>query len=226
MDPEVILDELERGASPGNQVAQGGQLSFEQLFEPTDDDVSASHVELLPKPRKRKSADPPVTGRHQDIRLYIAVLLKTYAEMTDAGIVRESPYQVLLAPGKIVQPDIVFISNQNFDRVHETFVEGPPDIAIEVTVPSTTAMDRGEKFVLYESLGVKEYWVIDLVREMVNFYYLGQDGYYDEFRADINGRFRSRTLKGFTLEVDRLWRRILPMTSEIVGMVQSMVTTR
>ncbi len=233
MDPEVILDELEQGSAPGNQDRLVAQMSFDQLIgvdsASLDQASEAARVELVPKPRKKNGkhhAEHLVTGRHQDLRLYLTVLLKTYAEMTDAGLVREAPYQVQVTPGNVLHPDIVFISNMNFERVHETYVEGAPDIIIEVVAPATAAMDRGEKFITYESLGVREYWMIDPLRELVSFYHLGPDGLYDEVRPDINGRFRSRVLKGFLLDVDRLWRRLLPTTTEIVDLAESMVRSR
>lgn len=231
MDPEIILDELEQSTAPGDHVRPNAQMSFDQLIGMDDStvDQAAVQVDLTPKPRKKSgtaSVEHQVTGRHQDLRLYLSVLLKTFTEMTDAGLLREAPYQVLVAANEILHPDIVFVSNANFDRVHETYVEGPPDILIEVVAPATAAIDRGEKFVIYESLGVREYWIIDPLREMVNFYFLGSDGLYDEYRPDINARFRSRVLKGFVLDVDRLWRRVLPTTSDVVEMVETMVRAR
>ncbi len=84
-------------------------------------------------------APASVTGRHQDIKLYLTVMIKAFVEMTDAGLVRDAPFQVLLPDGQIYQPDIVFIANSNFDRVHETYLEGPPDIAVEIVSVETTA---------------------------------------------------------------------------------------
>jgi Uma2 family endonuclease len=80
--------------------------------------------------------------------------------------------------------------------------------------------------VAYESLGVREYWLIDPDRELVNFFHLGPDGRYAEFRPDMAGRMRSRTLKGFVLDIDLIWNRVLPTTAEVVGMVQGMMSGR
>ena len=222
MNTDVYLDELTQGAAAKNK--RGEQLSFEELIAPQQNNVEEEGqplpVEELPRP------PAPVTGRHQDLRLYLTVLLKTYVEMRDAGIVRESPYRVLPQGGQPIEPDIVFIAHSHFDRVHDSYMEGPPDIIVEVTSPETTALDRGEKFVLYESLGVREYWLIDPQRELVNFYHLGPESLYTEFRTDMAGRYNSRVLKGFTLDVDLLWKRVLPSTVEIVDMVHGMVAAR
>jgi Uma2 family endonuclease len=225
MNTNAIIDELEK--KPSNSE----QLSFDQL--------PAAELQLPaePKPKRalgasrsssqHKSAKPPsVTGRHQDVRLYLAVMFKTFVEMTDAGIVRDAPYEVLLGPGQFIEPDLLFIASSSYDRLHDAYFEGAPDLILEVLTEESTAEDRGEKFVLYEKTGVREYWLVDPLREMVNLYVLGPDDRYNEVHPDTSGRFRSRTLKGFLFDTDRLWKRVLPTTLETVEMVQAMIAQR
>ena len=221
MDTAAILDELEQNTY------RGEQMSFEQFAvvptrRPTHPRSGGQSVSASGK----SPAPASVTGRHQDIKLYLTVMIKAFVEMTDAGLVRDAPFQVLLPDGQIYQPDIVFIANSNFDRVHETYLEGPPDIAVEIVSIETTAADRGDKFVAYESMGVREYWLIDPVRELVNLYHLGPDERYDEFQPDTAGRLRSRVLRGFVLDPNQLWRRVLPTIAEAVEMAQAMLGQR
>lgn len=227
MDTEALLDELERQPRPGEQ------MSFEQIAVPEPPAAGSKRAAPAhsPAPAARPASPkaaplPTVTGRHQDVRLFLVVLLKTFVDMTDAGLVREAPFRVKFEKGLPIEPDILFVSSANFDRVHETTVEGPPDIIIEVLSPESTAADRGDKFVAYEAAGVREYWLIDPIRELPNLYTLGPDGHYGESRPDISGRLRSRVLKNFVLETDLLWKRILPTTVEIVEMVQAMINQR
>jgi Uma2 family endonuclease len=228
MDTDVLLDELAQGTSEMTRARPVEQLSFEQFVAPRGNSNHAGFESQSTPLVRKKAIDfaPPVSGRHQDLRLYLTVLLKTYTEMLDAGLVREAPYRVHMPEGGTIEPDILYISNANFDRVHDIFVEGPPDIVIEISSLDTTAMDRGEKFVIYEELGVREYWMLDIEREMVGFYHLGPNGHYTEFRPDMAGRYNSRVLKGFVLEVDRLWKRVLPRTQEIVELAQAMIHPR
>jgi Uma2 family endonuclease len=226
MDAEAIFDELEHHSAEQARV----QMSFDEIISPAETETTAPRQAETPAEVEAAHEVPPepepsvsVTGRHQDVRLYLTVLLKTYVEMTDAGLVRDAPFRVYLEGDLVYQPDIVFVANTGYDRVHETFVEGAPDIVVEVISPESTALDRGQKFVIYEAHGVREYWLIDPIRELANLYHLGPDGLYDDFRPDTAGRLRSRVLKGFVLDVSRLWRRVLPTTVETVEMVQSMI---
>jgi Uma2 family endonuclease len=212
-----LLRELE-------QPIQGEQMSFEQWM--SDDNPQDLLIEAPEKQSPVVKAPSPATGQHQDVRLYLTLLIKTFVEMTDAGLVRDLPYEVRLTDSIVYCPDIVFVSNSSFDRVYDAYIEGPPDIIFEVLSVESTAIDRGEKFVAYEAYGVREYWLIDPIRELADLYHLGPDGHYDEFRPDIAGRLRSRALRGFTLDLDLLWKRVLPTTADVVKMVEEMVAQR
>ena len=65
------------------------------------------------------------------------------------------------------QPDVSFYVGANAEIVSwdATIIDldtyPPPDLVIEVAY-SSLADDKGEKRLLYESLGVREYWIIDV----------------------------------------------------------------
>ena len=65
------------------------------------------------------------------------------------------------------QPDVSFYLGANAERVpwDATIIDldtyPPPDLVIEVAY-SSLADDKGEKRLLYESLGDREYWIIDV----------------------------------------------------------------
>lgn len=69
--------------------------------------------------------------------------------------------------GVEVQPDASFYIGSNAETVpwEATIIDldiyPPPDLVIEVAY-SSLADDKGEKRLLYEALGVREYWIIDV----------------------------------------------------------------
>ena len=229
MNTEALLDELEKGRTPGEQ------MSFEQMpgseaapaaVKTKANGTAVKKAAPTPKIAPKPAAAPHVTGRHQDVRLYLTILLKTFVEMTDSGLVREAPFWVKMGSGIPIEPDLLFVSSANFDKVHETHVDGAPDLIMEIVSAETTAEDRGDKFVAYEAAGVREYWLLDPVRELANLYLLGPDGRYDESRPDTANRLRSRILKNFVLDTGNLWRRILPTTVEVVESVNEMIAQK
>lgn len=56
---------------------------------------------------------------------------------------------------------------------------GAPAWIIEITSPSTAKKDLNEKFNLYESSGVKEYWVVFPKDRYIMVYLLNDKGIYE-----------------------------------------------
>jgi Uma2 family endonuclease len=60
-------------------------------------------------------------------------------------VVRIAPFDVRLSPQDVLQPDIFVILHAKRQKVQKTFLDGPPDLAIEIASPSTAGFDRREK---------------------------------------------------------------------------------
>jgi Uma2 family endonuclease len=56
---------------------------------------------------------------------------------------------------------------------------GAPDLIVEVLSPSTLKYDWNYKFNLYETAGVREYWIVDPKAKVVNVFLLQPEGKYD-----------------------------------------------
>ncbi|MEM1096936.1 MAG: Uma2 family endonuclease, partial [Bacteroidota bacterium] len=65
------------------------------------------------------------------------------------GEVFTSPIDVVATPTKVVQPDVLFIAEERLHIVG-AYVDGAPDLVMEVVSPSNEAYDRVTKFRLYE----------------------------------------------------------------------------
>lgn len=83
----------------------------------------------------------------------------------------------------VVQPDICVICDKN--KIDKRGGIGAPDFIIEVVSKSTVGRDMREKYALYESAGVREYWVVFPQDKMVLVYDLSENGIYIE-RQDID----------------------------------------
>ena len=77
----------------------------------------------------------------------------------------------------VVQPDICVICDKK--KLDEKGCLGAPDWIIEITSPSTAKKDLNEKFNLYESSGVKEYWVVFPKDRYISVYFLNDKGVYE-----------------------------------------------
>jgi len=58
----------------------------------------------------------------------------------------------------VVQPDVLVVCDP--DKVKDDGIHGAPDFVVEVLSDSTANKDLGVKKQMYESRGVREYWIV------------------------------------------------------------------
>ncbi|HNV70449.1 MAG TPA: Uma2 family endonuclease [Candidatus Ozemobacteraceae bacterium] len=68
----------------------------------------------------------------------------------------------------VVQPDIIVVCDES--KLDEKGCRGAPDLVIEILSPSTASKDHITKKRLYETAGVKEYWLISPGDRIVTLY--------------------------------------------------------
>ena len=78
--------------------------------------------------------------RHQAIVTYLIVLLQTFVTTHKLGIARVSPTKVRLWEGKIREPDILFVSNENLNQRSEQWFE-KADLVMEIVSPDDPNRD-------------------------------------------------------------------------------------
>lgn len=155
------------------------------------------------------------SDRHQDLVRFFTVLLSTFVEEHDLGVIRTGPMSMRLAErGR--EPDVFFVSKNNLNRLKPNYLDGAADLIIEVISPESRGRDRGDKFYEYEAAGVKEYWLIDHERKQAEFYILGKNGIYQVSQPDEKHIFHSQVLKNLKLNVKWLWQKKLPSLLEVL----------
>lgn len=143
---------------------------------------------------------PHPTYGHQTALQNIFLKLQAFVDGQQLGIVRFAPLPVRLWPGKIREPDVLFLGKEHADRIGEQ-VLGVPDLVVEIISPSTRTTDRVEKFYEYARAGVREYWMGDPEERTIEVYTLREGAY------TLGGKYRpgetacSRLLPGFEVGV-------------------------
>src|SRR4029450_7478775 len=95
------------------------------------------------------------------------------------GEVFSAPFDVLLDVFDIVVPDLIYLSNERAHFLTEKNLQGAPDLVVEILSPSTKRRDQRLKRDLYERVGVREYWLVDPVGNVVPGYRRGKRGLAD-----------------------------------------------
>jgi len=161
----------------------------------------------------------PVSYDHTNILEWVMWLLKTYTTKYRLGEVHGPEYMNRLK-GRRRLPDIFFVAKGRERLFTKNYLNGPADLIIEVVSPDSQSRDWRDKYLEYESNGVREYWIIDPVSEAAEFYEL-KDGKYVAIRAK-KGVIRSAVLDGFWLQIDWLWQKPLAdliETAKAMGMM-------
>lgn len=114
---------------------------------------------------------PSPTVNHQKL---VMTLWDTFHRTCEQrGIVLISPLDVHFDKDNYVQPDLIFIKNENSEIIKER-IEGTPDLLCEILSPSSGIHDKVRKKELYERFGVGEYWIVDPVYFTVDSFILNK----------------------------------------------------
>ena len=196
----------------------GGLVAFDEFYEIADEKI---RTDLLDGKIIRDSPAIPI---HTLTVTWISGLLSTFTQEFDLGVVFGATATVRLSIYNAPEPDVLFISRKRLGIILEKYVDGPPDLCVEVISRSSRKYDRGRKFVLYAEHGVKEYWIIDPFKNTVE-WFENRNGKYVQIQPDAQGCLHSKVLTGFWLKPEWLFRDSLPTFSqvmqEILGQKQS-----
>ncbi|MBN1351767.1 Uma2 family endonuclease [candidate division KSB1 bacterium] len=113
---------------------------------------------------------PAPSLKHQTILKRLAHLLDDYVHQKQLCEIFIAPCDVILSDINVVQPDIVFISRENYSILNELNVQGAPDVVFEISSPSSRETDLIFKKRIYERFGVKEYWIVDPEAEAIEIF--------------------------------------------------------
>ncbi|MBI3967117.1 MAG: Uma2 family endonuclease [Chloroflexi bacterium] len=201
--PHEIERELRR--------APAGRVSWEEFLDWCDDET---HAEWVDGYVQLMSA---VTPRHNDLLLFLAMLLRAWVGVYELGTVLPMGVRMRLAvrpSGR--EPDLFFVAREHGDRIKETYLDGPADLVVEIVSEDSVDRDTDEKLREYEAARIPEYWMTQPLIEQARFYELGSDGRYRLAFDGREGTYRSNVLRGLWIDVAWLWQRPLPNELDVL----------
>jgi Uma2 family endonuclease len=146
---------------------------------------------------------PAPSFYHQEIVLRFSHRLYQWVSERKLGKVVNGPIDMILSPHRVMQPDVVFISQERLGIIAKT-INGPVDLAAEIISLGDRNRDRIEKRDLYEQYGIKEYWLIDPEAQTVEVLHLEKGLYQLFMRATSGQTAASKLLPGFEIAVTSL----------------------
>lgn len=118
---------------------------------------------------------------HQEILMAVSKNIANYLDTKNGSCkVYPAPFAVKLHENgtNIVEPDISVICDRN--KLTDQGCTGAPDWIIEIVSPGNSSNDYIRKLNLYADSGVREYWIINPIKQSVFVYYL------EETKFEVN----------------------------------------
>jgi Uma2 family endonuclease len=153
-----------------------GEWTYDEYCRLPEDgrfyEVIGGNLYMSPAPR-------PI---HQEIVYRLVRHLGPFVEQNKLGKIYFAPIDVILPDlASPVQPDLLFIAQERLHIVKEQYIEGVPDLIVEVLSPTNPYHDRRIKYDLYAEAGVREYWLVDPTQCQVDIFTLHSEGIYVPF---------------------------------------------
>jgi len=112
-------------------------------------------------------------------------------------------------------PDVFFVSHSRRRIIDHNYIDGPPDLIMEIVSPDSESRDWRDKYIDYEKSGVREYWIIDPGTKHVEAYSLGRDKRYQRIRLQ-DGRIKSKVIRKLYIRPEWLWKSPLPKVATVL----------
>jgi len=136
---------------------------------------------------------PSPSREHQFILIKLTTLLFQFLNEDPKGTLLTAPFDVYFEQEQsVVQPDLFIVLNPDQHLIKKNGVFGVPSIIIEI-ISTNRAYDTQRKRVLYEKVGVKEYFMIDPENKKTTLLTLNSSGVYEQTYEEA-GVFNSEIL--------------------------------
>jgi len=146
---------------------------------------------------------PSALQAHGRVVLYVGSEILSFVRPKKLGVVGTET-DIVMPDDTVLRPDIHYISKRSREII-KGHIYGPPELVVEVTSPSNWRTDLLQKRDEYEHFGVREYWLIDILKGHQRAFQWTLRG--SLYRGgEIDGtKLRSSVLKGLELNLDEVW---------------------
>jgi Uma2 family endonuclease len=197
------------GRTAGAPLTRSGPITFEEFCAIIPEDQKADLIDGV-----IYMASPESTEAN-DLVCWLTGLMYAYAAEKDLGRVFAERVAFRLGERQGPGPDIAFVRAEHAGRIHRGYVEGPPDLAVEIVSAESAERDYVRKRQQYQRAEVPEYWIIDEETATVLLLRLDARGRFREVRPR-KGRLSSQVLEGFWLATNWLWQQPRPRMLQVL----------
>ena len=104
------------------------------------------------------------------------------------------------------RPDLIYFSKDRLHLIGEKAMEGPPDLCVEIISPSSSVIDRKEKFKQYEKGKVAHYWIVDPKLKTIEGFSLIGGKYRSTGRAKNKESIKLPPFESLEIKLSEIWQ--------------------
>ena len=146
-------------------------------------------------------AMPTPIPLHQEISFELSLLIGFFIKKHKLGKLYTAPMDVKFSPTDTFQPDLLFISNNRLDIIGEKKIEGAPDLVVEILSDGNTPKEMNYKKYVYETSGVKEYWIINPAKKTLRQYENRDNELFMIHELELEDTLQSVVVQDFTFQI-------------------------
>jgi Uma2 family endonuclease len=143
---------------------------------------------------------------HQAISIRLSQIILNFLDSTNSnGAVFAAPTDVKFDDGNVLQPDVLYISEQRKSELVKDRIEGAPDLIIEILSPSNAYHDLRQKKDIYQKYDVKEYIIVDPIAFNCELYVLQNGTYQLHQKVEKTEQLNSVLLPGLSFDLNKIF---------------------
>lgn len=146
----------------------------------------------------------PAKKRHLTVTKLLSRLISFYSDVKQLGETFHEKAMITLTRNDY-EPDIVFFNKEKAASFEEDQVLFPaPDFVVEILSKGTQKIDKTTKKDDYALHGIKEYWIIDPNKQIIQQFLLlipSDKTYFEPYTYRMGEDITSKVIEGFTIPV-------------------------
>jgi Uma2 family endonuclease len=149
-------------------------------------------------------------AKHGYVCSVLMILLGGYVHIQKLGAMFDSSTAFKMKSGNKRSPDVSFMAKerlQGLEEIPDGFLEGAPDLAVEILSPSNTVEEIHNKLVEYFENGSRLVWVINPKEKYVLVYRSSQEP--DRLLKSVDSLDGEEIVSGFTLPIAELFQKLV-----------------
>lgn len=156
-----------------------------------NDTYTVEDIYALPAGQRAELIDGHIYDMAPPSYLHQKLVMELSATIRDYVKSHGGPCEVLPAPFAVflnqddhnyVEPDVSVICDPG--KINDRGCNGAPDFIIEIVSPSSQRMDYLTKLFKYRTAGVREYWIVNPMKETVQTYLFGDMEDFNQYSFD------------------------------------------